>query len=337
MIKFLSQETLLTLDDVLIVPKFSNVASRFSDDMNPYVFGKLPIVSAPMDTILSEEFINLTKDRVFALFSHRFQTLDEQILHLKAGANGAVIGLKDTEQDIIKLIKSGAKHILLDVANGGNIEVVKKLESLQHHRGKIELWAGNIATAECYRQIVWLCDFVRCGIGSGSACDTRTNSGVGYPLLSTILDCREVFDTVSHVFPDKTPAKIVADGGLKTNGDICKSIAAGAHLCMLGKIFASTTESCAEFYNDEKKYKMYRGMASLAVNKEANKQKFSVEGASGLIKHTGSVVYTLDQIDANLRSSMSYVGAKTLFEYYHKTQFVKISAASHQEGKSQLS
>lgn len=316
--KFISDEIDLTFDDVLINPVFSTITSRFGKDVSPFYEGKLPLVSSPMDSIFSKQFAQETKDKIFAVFSHRFQSKEAQIQNLIDGANGAVIGLQTTHTEILEYLKFGAKHILLDVANGGNIAVVQKLDEIQWVRDRASLWAGNVANKETYFHLREICDYVRCNIGSGQACLTRIRTNCGRSSLSTILDCVE--------FYHEGMAKIVADGGIKTNGNICTALAAGAHLVMLGSRFASCDESCSELVEiDGKKFKKYRGMASREVNEEAGKKTFSVEGASGLIPSAGPVSEVLSQIEANLRSSMSYVDARTLKEFSEKAKFVRVS------------
>jgi hypothetical protein len=166
--KFISLEPDLTYDDVLINPTISTITSRFGQDLNPfYVDGKLPIVSSPMDSIFSKSFATASKDKLYAVFSHRFQTHEKQIKNLIDGANGAVIGLQTTTTEIMEMIKYGAKHILLDVANGGNIAVIEKLNAIQWVRDNAFLWAGNVANKETYFHLRELCDYVRVGIGGG--------------------------------------------------------------------------------------------------------------------------------------------------------------------------
>lgn len=319
--KFISLEPDLAYDDVLINPTISTITSRFGQDVNPFVDGKLPVVSSPMDSIFSKDFAAASKEKLFAVFSHRFQTHEKQIQNLIDGANGAVIGLQTTTTEIMEMLKRGAKHILLDVANGGNIAVIEKLNSIQWVRDNASLWAGNVANKETYFHLRELCDYVRVGIGGGSACLTRIHTSVGRSSLSSILDCSE--------FYSEGMAKIVADGGIKTNGHICVALAAGAHLVMLGSKFAACEESCAEIeFGNNILYKKYRGMASREVNEEAGKTNFSVEGGSGLIPMTGSVTTLLNDIEANLRSSMSYVNARNLEEFKRFAKFVIVSPST---------
>lgn len=312
----------LSYNDVLIDPKVSSIKSRFGDEINPYVDNKLPIVSSPMDSVFSKSFADAGKDKIFVIFSHRFQIKEQQIQNIKDGANGAVIGLNTELEEIEEYISAGATHILLDVANGGNLAVKEKLLTVQKYRPAVSLWAGNVANAETYDLIKFYCDYVRVGIASGFACSTAMNTGISRGIITSILQCREAFNQSSY-FAIKKPAKIVADGGIKNNGDICKALAAGAHLVMLGKLFAACDESAAPIVDIN--FKRYRGMASLEINKENNKQNFSIEGESGLIPKSGSVKEFLTNLESNLRSSMSYVDAHDLTEFYNKTTLVKIS------------
>lgn len=328
--KFYSNELDLTFDDVLINPIVSTIRSRFSKDVNPYIFGKLPLVSSPMDTICCEKFIDAAKDKLFVIFSHRFQSTENQLAQIRYGASGAVIGLQTPIEEINEYVVAGAKHVLLDVANGANIEVLEKLKTLQHFRRiGVYLWAGNVANAESYLYIAPWCDYVRCNIGSGSACQTKIATNCGRGALSTILECASVYRSGL--------AQIVADGGIKQNGHITVALAAGAHLVMMGGNFAACDESAAEkVLNEHGKFKKFRGMASRDVNVEAGKTKFSVEGASGLVKSNGLVSEYLEQIEANLRSAMSYVDAHNLEELKTNSKFVRVSNSTKAENGSSL-
>jgi IMP dehydrogenase len=344
----------LTYDDVLIWPtQMSDQSSRFDNEQcNPFILCPkrnreyLPIVSAPMDSIPSPEFIELAKDRVFAVFSHRFQSIAEQVEHIKLGAQ-AVIGLNTSAEDIKLLVDAGCTHLLLDVANGGNVHVISKLESLQYLREQgVYLWAGNVATNNVYSRVARYCDFIRVGIGGGSACTTRVNTGIGVGNVTAINMChREEYYWLKGngqytnwgndgwLYP---PAKIVADGGIKTNGDICKALAAGSNLVMMGRQFAATKESAAPYQGLNSLYKVYRGMASKEVNEEhkAGDSKVSIEGAQGLIRVSGTLEHALDQMEGNLRSAMSYVNAHNLDEFRQKANLYTVSPSVTLENKA---
>lgn len=352
----------LTYDDVLIVPnRVSKISSRFDTaQCNPYYSpGLLPLVSSPMDSIPSPTFIKEAVKRIHVVFSHRFQSIEDQCKDIQAGAQG-VIGLNSSPEEVETLLKAGASHLLLDVANGGNQAVIDYLKTLQQIRelGTV-IWAGNVAHRTTYRAIAPYCDYVRVGIGGGSVCTTRTNTGVGVGNITAIQDCaqvrRDLCCTVNASredygerqwllkwrtesdFTSFSPARIVADGGIKTNGDICKALAAGADLVMLGRMFAASWESAApekEEYGQH--YKLYRGMASKEINEESGKNmsKVSVEGHQTWIKRTHPLEYLLNQIEANLRSAMSYVNARDLEYFRRETRLHQVSPSTYLEGKA---
>ena len=202
------------------------------------------------------------------------------------------------------------------------------------------------------------CDFIRVGIGSGSACTTRINTGCGRGLVTSLIECREAYEKLKQYNPNRKFAKIVADGGIRHNGDFGKAFVAGAHFIMIGKIFAQTYESAARFYQldgnksyilpenfdistcsdfDKKNiFKAYRGMASRIVNEESgrDKKRTSVEGESGLLSATGYFNDILNDIESNLRSTMSYVGASNIKELYEKGRFSIVSPSVILENKA---
>lgn len=341
----------LTYDSVLIAPnKVSDQKSRFNDSyccpftgfwypsgsrLN-YTPRLLPICTAPMDTIASQGFLENSKG-LYAVFSHRFQSIEDQLKDLHHGAQ-PVIGLNTDYIDILTLTRM-AKHLLIDVANGGNLAVIELLKSLQDLRGKVKLWAGNVACAETYKAIAPYCDYVRVGIGGGSACLTRVNTGIGVGNITAIDDCyraRKKMELFSF-FRKHSLAQIVADGGIRNNGDICKALAAGADLVMIGSMFAGTDESCAEFSADGK-HKLFKGMASQAAVDlmTPGKANVSIEGASGKIKRTGKLKDLLHSIEGNLRSSMTYVNAHNLAEFRRNANLYRVDSSVSIENHSHL-
>lgn len=361
MTKFVSQEPDLTFDDVLINPERSTTKSRFDNEQcYPYVTHVdgdfLPIVSSPMDSIPSSAFIEAAADRLMTIFTCRFLPFEKQLeqIAMAPGRVGGVIGVNTTPREIEAICEAGAKDIVLDVANGGNENIVRILSNieLQSRRGSnFKIWAGNVANAEGYRMLAEHCDFVRVGIGNGSACTTRINTGVGRGTVTSLLECRRAYEELKQMNPNKKFAKLVADGGLKYNGDFGKAYVAGAHVVMTGRLFAQTNESAAPAYrdgylcentfvdsegvlreglslsNEPVTHKGYRGMASRAVNEEAGREmsRVSVEGASGLVPISGPVNTVLNEIEANLRSTISYVGARSVDELYSQGRFALVS------------
>ena len=261
--------------------------------------------------------------------------------------------MDSTFEDIAALVSAGARHILLDVANGGNYHVIEKLKQVNAYRETLNvpffqkingkpfaLWAGNVASVETYQHIAEYCDYVRVGIGGGAACTTRVNTGIGAGNVTAISECREYYERWGYDC-DNSLALIVADGGIRNAGDMAKAFAAGAHIVMAGRMFAAVKESAAAPCYDENNNligKTYRGMASKAVNVEAGKNmsKASIEGASGVIKITGTVSELLDSINGNLRSTLSYVGVEGIEQLYNKAHLVRVDNSVAAAGKPHM-
>ena len=197
----------------------------------------------------------------------------------------------------------------------------------------LQVIAGNIATAEGTKAMIECgVDAVKVGIGPGSICTTRVVAGIGVPQITAVMDCYEM--------ADKYNIPIIADGGIKFSGDVTKAIAAGANVVMLGGLLAGCDESPGEFeLYQGRKYKVYRGMGSLAAMEngskdryfQANAKKLVPEGVEGRVAYKGKLEDTIFQLVGGLRSGMGYCGAKTIQELKEKGQFVKITAASLKE------
>lgn len=330
----------LAYNDLVIVPnKVSMIRSR--GDINPFVLSdtvgdlRLPIVSAPMDAVVSLPFFEIAIPKIHTAFTCRFLPLSEQIDHIHAGAS-PVIGLDTSDEQIRDFIDMGSSAILLDIANAGNGAVIEKLRYLQWIREEgLTLWAGNVAHENTYAAVAPYCDYIRVGIGGGAGCTTRINTGIGASTPMAIKACRAIYDeaeTSGFLF-----AKIVADGGFENNGDICKALALGAHLVMLGKLFAATTEAGTISTDADlsKGRKKYRGLASAEVNKKAGPVQY-IEGDSGYIKCTGGLASMLSNFEGNLRSMMSYIGASSLREVPLLAEIDQVSPSFQRESMSRL-
>ena len=197
----------------------------------------------------------------------------------------------------------------------------------------LQVIAGNVATGEAARALIEAgVDAVKVGIGPGSICTTRIVAGIGVPQISAVMDCYEV--AKEYGIP------IIADGGIKYSGDMTKAIAAGANVCMMGSIFAGCDESPGTFeLYQGRKYKVYRGMGSIAAMENGSKdryfqenaKKLVPEGVEGRVAYKGSVEDTVFQLMGGLRSGMGYCGTHTVEELKENGRFVKISAASLKE------
>jgi IMP dehydrogenase/GMP reductase len=260
----------------------------------------------------------------FAVFADRFRP-EHELDEMYARGCGISIGL-DYPLDKLthKVAEFEIAHVLVDIANGNLdalYEYLLKLQDLRFDEG-VFVWAGNVTNELAYARLASLCDYIRVGIGGGSACTTRINTGVGAGNVTTLARCHAERKRLVYTYPRDAaaPAYIVADGGIRTNGDICKALASGADLVMLGKMLAATPESAAGAVLDEKTgvwYKEYAGLASSFYNK-----KSSIEGQAGLVPMTESVVDLFKGIEGNLRSSMSYTNSHTLTEFQQATKLI---------------
>jgi IMP dehydrogenase len=211
------------------------------------------------------------------------------------------------------------------------VESAKKIKKSLKHAKMI---FGNIATAEAAKAVCGFADAVKVGVGPGSICTTRIISGVGVPQLSAIIDVASV--------AAKKKVPVIADGGIRTSGDIAKAIAAGASAVMLGNLFAGTDEAPGKIVEKNgHSYKEYRGMGSKAVIQSASgKERYFThgrkavpEGVEALVPYKGPLSEIVADLSSGLQVGMGYVGAKTLAEFPKKAQFIRITSSSILEGK----
>ena len=231
------------------------------------------------------------------------------------------------------LVKAHVDVVVLDCAQGHSANVLRCVKMIKEKVPDLQLIAGNVATGEATRALIEAgVDAVKVGIGPGSICTTRVVSGVGVPQITAVMECYNV--AKEYGIP------IIADGGIKYSGDMTKAIAAGANVCMMGSIFAGCDESPGTFELFQgRKYKVYRGMGSIAAMEngskdryfQTNAKKLVPEGVEGRVAYKGSVEDTVFQLLGGLRSGMGYCGTPTIEELKERGRFVKISAASLKE------
>jgi IMP dehydrogenase len=237
------------------------------------------------------------------------------------------------------LVDAGATHLILDVANGAQINVVKQFNILADKYGSnVGLIVGNFATN---KSINTFNDYVKqrpiaykVGIGGGSACTTRVKTGIGVPTLSSVMDCSQ-----------RGNRPVIADGGMKTAGDVAKALGAGAQMVMLGGMLAGTYQTPGEIVTDDhkfmamssshvsKKFKKYRGSASQESYEAQGKSDThrTAEGESFLVPLKGSVVDVLQDIEGGLRSSMTYTNSLTLSDFRKNCTFIEVSSNTTKE------
>ena len=247
---------------------------------------------------------------------------------------GAAVGITANVMDRVKaLVDAKVDVIVIDSAHGHSANIFKTLKMIKAEYPDLQVIAGNVATGEATRDLIEAgADAVKVGIGPGSICTTRVVAGIGVPQVTAIMDC--------YAVAKEYGVPIIADGGIKFSGDIVKAIAAGGSVCMMGSMFAGCDEAPGEFELFQgRKYKVYRGMGSIAAMEngskdryfQSNAKKLVPEGVEGRVAYKGSIEDTVFQLMGGLRSGMGYCGAKDVETLKETGKFVKISAASLKE------
>ncbi len=336
----------LTFDDVTLAPKYSEVLPLQVDtkiQLSKNITLKIPLLSSAMDTVTESKMaISIARAGGIGVI-HRNLNIKKQIQEIKKVKSknlivGAAVGAGIDE--IIRaeaILKEGVDLIVVDTAHGHTkkvSEIIKKIKKKKNN--KTSICAGNIATPEAAKFLLKLgVDIIKVGIGPGSICTTRLVAGIGVPQLSAIMNVKSGVKNKN--------VKIISDGGIKFSGDIAKALAAGADAVMIGSLFAGTNESPGKLIKKKGKlYKNFRGMGSVgAMNKgsadryfqkkQKDKSKYVPEGVEGLIKFKGGVDKVIFKLVGGLRSSMGYLGAKTIIKLRKKPNFVKITKAGFYE------
>lgn len=335
-------EETLSFDDVLLTPRYSDITSRtevvLTTSLSPTRLFELsiPVISANMDTV-TESAMAILMARMGGLgIIHRFLSVDKHVAEVKKvkaeGLRvGAAIGVKEEDFDRAQaLIEAGADTITVDIAHGHSKYAVNKVKHLRESFPDIFLIAGNVATAEGFMDLARAgADAIKVGIGAGSICTTRIVTGFGIPQISALLNCAPV--------AREKNVGMISDGGIKTSGDIVKALAAGACAVMMGNMLAGTDEAPGRIVEkDGKRFKEYRGMASLQANldrpdRKNNKDEIIEEGVVGLVPYRGAAEDMVKKLIGGARSGYSYAGARNLKELQENAQFVRITPSGLRE------
>ena len=250
---------------------------------------------------------------------------------------GAAVGVGDgTEDRVEKLVAAGVDVIVVDTAHGHSKGVLDRVRWVKQNYPQVDVIGGNIATASAALALMEHgADGVKVGIGPGSICTTRIVAGVGVPQISAIANVAKALKG--------TGVPVIADGGIRYSGDISKALAAGASAAMMGGMFAGTEEAPGEVVLFQgRSYKAYRGMGSLGAMTQGsadryfqdpanNADKLVPEGIEGRVPYKGSVLSIIFQLVGGVRSSMGYVGCRSISEMHEKAEFVEISSAGIRE------
>ena len=323
----------VTYDDMLMVPQYSDIVSRNEVDIKSYLGDRefsIPIIASPMDTISETEMAKAMGNMGGLAVLHRYNSISEQQKMAKdvvshsdwSGQVAAAIGVTgDYLERAEALIAVGTDILCIDVAHGHHALMKKALEKLRNeYDNHIYIIAGNVCTLEGINDVAdWGADAVRCNIGGGSICSTRIVTGHGLPGLQTIFDCARTDREVA----------IIADGGIKTSGDIVKALAAGADFVMCGSLLAGTQESPGQVVSlpDGSRMKEYRGMASKDAQMDWRNKSSTPEGVASYIPYKGSVTDILSDLEGGIRSGLSYTGARTIPELQRKAEWARQTSA----------
>ena len=247
---------------------------------------------------------------------------------------GAGVGITGNMMERVEaLVNAHVDVIVMDSAHGHSKNIIEAVKQVKTAYPDLQVIAGNIATGDAARALIEAgADAVKVGIGPGSICTTRVVAGIGVPQITAIMDCYAV--AKEYGIP------VIADGGIKYSGDITKALAAGGNVCMMGSMFAGCDEAPGTFELFQgRKYKVYRGMGSIAAMENGSKDRYFQEGAKklvpegveGRVAYKGSLEDMIFQLVGGIRSGMGYNGCPTIPELQEKAKFVKISAASLKE------
>jgi len=328
-------------DDVLLTPQYSDIFSRKEVDtsVSTKTMGDLeiPIVSSPMDTVTESAMAASMSQHGGLGIIHRYNSIEAQSKIVKkslsSGASivGVAVGVSGDYIDrACSAYDSGARVICVDIAHGHHILMRNAIDELRDIFGlSVHIMAGNVATLEAFNDLSdWGADSIRVGVGGGSICSTRIQTGHGVPTLQSIINCS---------YSDRD-ALLIADGGIKNSGDIVKALAAGADLVMLGSMLAGTTESPGEIiYQNGNRCKVYRGMASKDAQIQWRGHTASIEGVSSTVPLKGHVENVISDIVTGIRSGMSYSGARTLKELVSKARFIRQTSSGSVESSTHIS
>jgi IMP dehydrogenase len=320
----------LNYRNLLLLQQVSDISSRsevdISTKLGPYKL-KVPIMSAAMDSIISELMIRKLAELGALGTLPRAHTNEELTHNLSICSQLSKdhipcvysVGLATSMDESEQYISRGAEVILIDVAQGGMKIIVENAKKIKKKHPKVWIIAGSIAnnlTAKMYMDAG--VDIIKLGVGNGSACDTRQQAGTGTPQMSAILDASLI-----------KGLSIIADGGVKYPGDVALALAAGASIIMSGSILAGTTETPGKVVDS---MKIYRGQASAEYMKDhsISKAHRSIEGVSMKVPYKGDVKNVIDAFSAGLRSAFSYSGAKDLREFQKRAIFQYIGENTYQ-------
>ncbi len=330
----------LTFDDVLLMPRHSEMNSRRAPQLDSRVTKnftlKTPIISSNMDTITEFEMAIKMAELGGMGIIHRFMTPEEQVNQVRAMVDrikpfglpvAASIGVKEEGMRRADMLADAGVNILtIDIAHGDSVMMFETLDYVKKKYPHIDVIAGNTAMPEGVRGLIdHGADAVKVGIGPGSMCTTRIITGCGVPQLTAVAIC--VLEAQKYNIP------VIADGGIKTSGDMVKAFAAGAQTVMLGSMLSGCLETPGEIEGGKKRY---RGMASkdAQVSWRGDLPKgMAAEGEARWVPCKGSVENIVHEMCGGIRSGMTYLNANTIADIHKNARFMEMSASGMMESK----
>jgi len=327
----IEEDTKLDFRDVLIRPKRSNLSSRRDVDLkrsykfkySRYEYSGIPIMAANMDGVGTLNMAQaLAKHNLFTCLIKWYNTNIENYAGFCVSKNCYAVSTGTSDQDFINLNITitglGAQFICVDVANGYSEHFGDYIQAIRNRWPTKTIIAGNVVTGDMTQELILRgADIVKVGIGPGSVCTTRIQTGVGYPQLSAIIECADAAHGLG--------AHIIADGGCTCPGDVAKAFGAGADFVMLGGMFAGHDEGGGQVNDD--KVTFYGMSSNTAMNKHQGgmAEYRSSEGRTVDIPYRGAVEHTILNILGGLRSACTYVGAETLKQLPKCTTFIRVN------------
>ena len=332
----------LTFDDVLLIPRYSEISSRRHPSLRTKITKNhaidIPVVSANMDTVTGPEMAMAMAKLGGLGILHRFMSPEEQVKDVKDIKNyieqnslnlpvAASIGVKEDGMKRADLLSdTGVDILTIDIAHGDSIMMMEVLEYVKKKYPHIDVIAGNVATPDGVKRMIERgADAVKVGIGPGSMCTTRIITGHGVPQLTAVALC------VAEAMKFDVP--VIADGGLKNSGDMVKALCAGANTCMVGSLVSGTLETPGEVKGGMKEY---RGMASKAAQvswRGELPKGMAAEGVDTLIPCKGPVENVINELTGGIRSGMTYLGVDAIEKMKEIAVFMEMSSSGMYESK----
>jgi IMP dehydrogenase len=335
----------LSYNDVLLIPQYSDIESRLDVDLStqitPHVKLKIPLISSNMSSVTNEKLaIELGILGGLGVIPRFMPSEEEADIVAKVKQNNVLVGAAVGErEDPIEraemLVKAGADVLFLDVAHGYMEKTLRTTRRLKEYfDGKVDIVSGNVATYEAAEALFKNgADSVKVGVGPGTTCITRIQTGCGVPQITAVME--------SFRAAKKYKKTLICDGGMENSGDVVKGLAAGASAIMSGNLFAGANEAAGEILEkDGKLYKQYNGSTSLAEKmRQIEKMKGTlpanyikqVEGVETLVPLEGSIADIVGKLTSNIRSGFSYLGARNIKKLWESAHFIRVSPMGFKE------